>query len=249
MVLELDANNAKNGYITTSLTVQGDANETVRFKVYPEFFEITDEAKMNVIPKSNSAHSLIPHAVIVPNEFTLQKGQTQKIRLTFTNLKKLPDGESRMVIFLEDVAAKEVNLPSGRKNVATQLVVKTRVGVPVYIDKGNYTKSGSFDELKVEKNNDEKKLMYKMRLSSLGNSKVRYGGKGQIIKGKELIDEFPITASVIQSRGIANVTNKLPSDKLEENEEYTLRVSLNYKDSAGKNKNLKKETKFNTEKL
>ncbi|MFQ8626425.1 MAG: hypothetical protein ACLSA2_08180 [Candidatus Gastranaerophilaceae bacterium] len=41
---------------------------------------------------------------------------------------------------MEDVAAREIVLPSGNRNVTTKLLVKTRVGIPVYLDKGNVTK-------------------------------------------------------------------------------------------------------------
>lgn len=47
-LIELDANNAKGDYLTTSFMVQAENDETIRFKLYPEYFTITDEGKMSV---------------------------------------------------------------------------------------------------------------------------------------------------------------------------------------------------------
>lgn len=240
-LIELNANKVKSNYLTTSFYVKADKNETVRYKIYPEFFTITDDGKMNVIEQSNSENSLIPHARFVPNEFTLKDGKPQVVRLTFTNLKDLPDGESRMVLFVEDVLAKEVELPNNVKGVSTRLIVKTRIGLPVYVDKGKFVKVGSFDNLQVNKN-VAKDLVYKMDLSAKGNSKVRYNGKAQIIKNKQLIKEFNVNSHTIRGGGILSETALLP-DNLQ-NGDYILRVILNYKNEKGENKTLIRETNF-----
>ena len=41
-LIELNANKSRGNYLTTSFSVQADKNETVRFKLYPEYFTITD---------------------------------------------------------------------------------------------------------------------------------------------------------------------------------------------------------------
>lgn len=241
-LIELDANKTRGNYLTTSFSVQADKNETVRFKLYPEYFTITDEGKMDAKPVSNNADNLIPRARFVPNEFTLKNGIPQTVRVTFTDLKNLPDGESRMVMFIEDVAAKEILLPNANKKLNTRLIVKTRLGIPIYVDKGCFIKAGSFDDLRVEKNN--KTLVYKMNLSAIGNSKVRYHGKAQIIKDNQLIKEFSVSSSTIRANGILKGTGNLP-DNLEDGD-YILKVILTYKNEKGENKNLIKETQFHT---
>ncbi len=239
-LIELNANKSRGDYLTTSFTVQADKNETVRFKLYPEYFTITDDGKMDAKPTSNNADNLISHARFVPNEFTLKNGVPQIVRVTFTDLKNMPDGESRMVMFIEDVAAKEILLPNANKNLNTRLIVKTRLGIPIYVDKGRFVKAGNFDDLKVEKNN--KDLVYKMNLSASGNSKVRYHGKAQIIKGNQLIKEFPVSSNTIRAKGIFKETGTLP-DNLDGGE-YILKVILTYKNEKGENKNLIKEAQF-----
>ena len=240
-LIELNANKIKGNYLTTSFYVKADKNQTIRYKIYPEFFTINDDGTMNLVEKATETNNLIPHARFVPNEFTLKNGEPQVVRLTFTDLKNLPDGESRMVLFIEDVAAKEIELPNNMKNVSTRLLVKTRIGLPIYVDKGKFVKVGSFDNLEVLKT-DLKNLAYKLDLSAKGNSKVRYRGKAQIIKNQELIKEFDVNSHTIRANGILSETALLPNDL--DSGEYLLRVILNYKNEKGESKTLIKETNF-----
>ena len=242
-LIELNANKSRGNYLTTSFSVQADKNETVRFKLYPEYFTITDEGKMDAKPASNDADNLITHARFVPNEFTLKNGIPQIVRVTFTDLKSLPDGESRMVMFIEDVAAKEIMLPNTNKNLNTRLIVKTRLGIPIYVDKGRFIKIGNFDDLKVEKSN--KNLVYKMNLSANGNSKVRYHGKAQIIKDNQLIKEFPVNSNTIRANGVFFGSGVIPENL--EPGDYVFKVILTYKNEKGENKNLIKETQFHVD--
>lgn len=239
-LIELDANNAKGDYLTTSFMVQAENDETIRFKLYPEYFTITDEGKMNSIVDSKNKDNLVPHVRFVPNEFTLKNGSKQLVRVTFTDLKNLPEGESRMVMFIEDVKAKEIMLPNKTQNINTRLIVKTRLGIPFYADKGRYVKAGSFNNLEVMQN--EKNLVYKIDLSSKGNSKIRYTGKGQIIQNGNLVGEFRLNGNTVRGGGIFSETKALPENLKEGN--YTLRVILTYKNEKGENKNLIKETPF-----
>lgn len=246
-VIELNGNKTRGNYITTSFNVQGGEKETVRFKVYPSYFEITENGKMGEIQNVNAPNSLVDKARFVPNEFTLVNSASQKVRLTIANLDKLPDGESRMVLFLEDVVPKEIILPYENKNVTTKLIVKTRVGIPVYVDKGRFVKCGHFDDLTIKKEKND--LIFNLKLSSSGNSKVRYTGKAQIIKDKKLISEFPVDSNTIKNGGNLYANEKIPTQELREIGNYTLRVVLNYKDEKGSSKNMIKETVFTVENI
>ena len=239
-LIELNANKSRGNYLTTAFSVQADKGETIRFKLYPEYFTITDSGKMNSTPSSNNTDNLIPYARFVPNEFMLKDGKPQLVRVTFTDIKKLPEGESRMVMFIEDVKAKEVLLPSGNKNVSTKLIVKTRLGIPIYVDRGRFVKVGRFDDLQIQKENHN--LVYKMSLSAGGNSKVRYHGKAQIIKDKKLIKEFEMNSNTIRANGVFEERGILPQN-LEEGE-YIMKVILTDKNEKGESKNLIKEAQF-----
>ena len=82
-LIELNANKSKGNYLTTSFFVQADKNETIRFKLYPEYFTITDEGKMSAVPVCANNDNLIPHARFVPNEFTLKNTGLYAIKCIF----------------------------------------------------------------------------------------------------------------------------------------------------------------------
>lgn len=244
-IIELNTKNARSNYLTASFDVQGDKNEIIRFKVYPEYFKISQTGTMELYENSDEADSLIKNARFVPNEFTLQNGRPQKVRLTIADLNSMPDGESRMVLFLEDVAAKELFLPSGQRDVQTKLLIKTRVGIPVYVDKGNFVKCAKIDTLNLQKKNNE--INAALKIISQGNSKVRYTGKVQIIKDKNLLAEYPVKSNVVSSNSFLLTNENVPLKNITQAGEYTIRVILNYSDEKGKLKNLIKEDKFTIE--
>ena len=246
-VIELNANQTKGNYLTTAFDVQGDKNETIRFKIYPSYFKITPQGTMEIIDNSSEADNLTKNVRFVPNEFTLQGGNRQKIRLTVANLKNIPDGESRMVLFLEDVAAKELTLPSNVKNVSTKLIVKTRVGIPVYLDKGKFVKCANIENIDLKK--QDKELNLALRLSSTGNSKVRYTGRAQIIKDKQLVGEYKIKNRVIGSNNTLLAQEKIPLNDIKENGNYTLRLVIQYADEKGRLKSLIEENQFTIDEL
>lgn len=241
-ILELDTTGVKGNYLTTSFSVQGGENETIRFKVYPEYFKISETGTMDILEQTEAKDNLIKNARFVPNEFTLQNGNTQKVRLTIADVNSLPDGESRMVLFLEDVAAKELFLPSGNKNVQTKLIVKTRVGIPVYVDKGHFVKCASIEKFDIQQS--EQDINLALKILSEGNSKVRYSGRAQIIRNKKLIGEYPIKNNVAGAKSFLITNQQIPLDDIKENGDYILRLIINYNDEKGRLKNIIKENKF-----
>ncbi len=241
-ILELDTTGVKGNYLTSSFSVQGGENETIRFKVYPEYFKISQAGTMDILEQTEAQDSLIKNARFVPNEFTLQNGNIQKVRLTIADVNSLPDGESRMVLFLEDVAAKELFLPSGSKNVQTKLIVKTRVGIPVYVDKGHFVKCAKIEQFDIQQS--DKDINLALKILSEGNSKVRCSGKAQIIRNKKLIGEYPIKNTVAGAKSFLITNEQIPLNDIKENGDYTLRLILNYNDEKGRLKNIIKESKF-----
>ena len=210
--------------------------------IYPSFFKITKNGSMDIIENSNDTNNLMKNVRFVPNEFTLKNGNKQKVRLTITDLKNIPEGESRMVLFLEDVADKEIMLNSGGKDVSTKLIVKTRVGIPIYLDKGKFIKCADIQDINLKKR--DKNLLLNLTMASSGNSKVRYNGKVQIIKNKELISEYKIKNQVIGSQNTLSTTEEIPISNIKENGNYTLRLVIQYKDEKGRLKTLTKENQF-----
>lgn len=237
-VIEIDANKIRNNYATCAVEVKGDAQQPMRFKAYAGYFTISKDSSMEIKPSTGDAHDISKKLRFVPSEFTVPPGKSQKLRVNIANIKSLPEGESRAVIFIEDVNVKEVNFDVA-SGIGAQLILKTRVGVPVYVDKGKFIKKGDIETLEVIK---EKNDYYtQMKIVSLGNSKIRYGGKIQIVKGKKLIDEYLIEGKVVGDNNFYVAKQKIEMDKIKEAGDYTVRVILSYMDENGHKKNVKKD--------
>ena len=48
-VIEMDTKGARSNYVTSSFNVQGAEDETIRFKIYPEYFKITSQGTMDML--------------------------------------------------------------------------------------------------------------------------------------------------------------------------------------------------------
>lgn len=238
--IEVNANKLKTNYITTAIEVKGDTKHIMRFKAYPGFFTIDEKGDVVMIEKSNDPHDLSKRLKFVPSEFNIAQGKSQKLRINIANINTLPDGENRAMLYIEDVNPKEMNLDTGRAGIGAQLIVKTRIGVPIYIDKGKVKKEADIEYFNVIKEKDG--FYTDMKVLSKGNSKIRYVASHQIIQGKNLIDEYAIRGHVVGEKNFLVDKSKIKTDKIKNPGEYTLRVVISYFDENGKRKNIKKET-------
>ncbi len=244
MRLEINANKIKGNYLTTSINVKGDTKKPMRFKVSAGYFTIKEDGLMNIIddPSNNDPYNISKKIRFVPSEFNVMPGKSQKVRLNIVNLNTLPDGESRAILFVEDVEAKEMNIPTGNAGYGAQLIIKTRLGVPVYVDKGKVVKTGEIEYVKITKEKDG--FYTNMKINSTGNSRVRYDGKVQIVQGKKLIDEYTIDSHPVPHGSFYIAKDKVRAEKAIAGGEYTLRVILSYDDGNGKRQHMKHEVPF-----
>ena len=121
--------------------------------------------------------------------------------------------------------------------------MKTRVGVPVYVDKGRVSKEAEIEYFNIVKAKDG--LYTDMKILSKGNSKVRYSGKVQILQGKSLIDEYELDGGVVGGGNYFVNKHKIDTKNIKNSGEYTLRAVISYLDENGKKKNIKKEANLN----
>lgn len=237
--IEINANKMKNNYVTSAVEVKGDSTNPIRFKAYTGYFKISDKSDIIFADGKNDPYNMASKLRFVPSEFTVPPGKSQKLRVNIANIKSLPDGESRAIIYLEDVNAKEYNVPQAG-GIGAQLILKTRVGVPVYIDKGNFTKKADIESFGIVKEKDG--LYTQLKIVSTGNSRVRYNGRIQIVEGKKLIDEYPLDGAVVGGNNTYTAKQKIHTDKITKAGEYTLRLVFYYKDEKDNRKNIKKDT-------
>lgn len=240
MKVEINANKVKTNYASATLDVRGDSREPIRFKVYPEYFTVNERSEMVTEEHSTSPNSLVSKLRYVPSEFTVMQGKSQKVRINIPNLNTLPDGESRAVLFIEDVNPKEFNIPVAQAGIGAQLIVKTRVGVPIYVDHGKVVRIGEIESFNIVKEKDG--FYTEMKILSKGNSKVRYTGMIQIIKDKKLLTEYRLVDHVVAPDKYYKDKTKMDLSKVNDIGEFTVRAVLSYPDENGKRKNITKET-------
>ena len=241
--IEINANKVRNNYATTAIEVKGLPDKPIRYRAYTGYFKISDTADMIMSDDKNDPHNISSKIRFVPSEFTVPPGRAQKVRVNVANIKSLPDGESRAVIFLEDVNPKEMNIPN-EMGISAKLVIKTRVAIPVYVDKGNFIKKAEVETFEIVKQKDGHYI--KLKVLSTGNSRIRYDGKIQIIEGKKLIDEYALTGSVVGDNNSLTTMQKMKTDKITKAGEYTIRLILSYLDEKDNKKIIKKDTILKT---
>ena len=123
------------------------------------------------------------------------------------------------------------------------MIVKSRVGVPIYVDKGKVTKIAEIEEFKIIPEKDG--LYAVMKILSKGNSKIRYNKTVQIYRDKKIIEEYFLNGKAVGNNNYYIDKHKIKTDKITESGDYTLRIIISYFDENGKKKNIKQETNIN----
>lgn len=236
--IEFNANKTKANYLSTSIDVKGDDRETMRFKVYPEYFTIDNKGDVVDCAKKTAPNDLSKKIKYVPSEFTVQPGKTQKVRINIVGLNTLPDGENRCMLYIEDVNPKEFNFDTGRAGIGAQLIIKSRIGVSVYVDKGKFVKNCDIENFNITR--DRNGYVVNAKLVSTGNSKIRYQSTSQLFNGKKLIKEQKLSQGVVGDNNYFMVKDLLDLKGVTAGE-YTLRYSVTYTDEKGKKQTKKLE--------
>ena len=237
--VEINANKIRNNYATRAIEVKGAPDKPMRYRAYTGYFKVKENSEVVFADGEKDEHNIQSKIRFVPSEFTIPAGQAQKVRINVANLKTLPEGESRAIVYIEDVEAKEYNVPVSA-GIGAQLVLKTRIAIPVYVDNGNFTKKAEIESFDIVRKNDG--LYTKMKVVSKGNSRVKYNGMVQIIEGKKLIDEYTLDSKTVSGGSYLITEQKIKTEKITKAGDYTLRMVFYYLDEKDTRKNIKKDT-------
>ena len=79
---------------------------------------------------SSSSHDLRPYLSFSPKELILEPNQTRTIRFNARFPQDVTDGEYRALLYLDQLVEREPN------NTKPTVVIKTRLGITVYVNKG-----------------------------------------------------------------------------------------------------------------
>ena len=224
--------------MTTAIDVKGDTKTPMRFRVYTGYFKVNDKGELVMLEKTTEPQDMSKKLRYIPSEFTVAQGKSQKLRLNIPNLNTLVDGESRAMLYIEDINPKETNFNFDTTGVGAQLIVKTRVGIPIYLDYGKAVRNAEFEYAKIVKQKDGHYL--EMKIKDSGNSKVRCYSAVQIADGKKLVSETKISEFVVAPGSSNTVRAKIDTKKVEKGS-YTARIVVTYKDINEKMKSIKQE--------
>lgn len=238
--IELNTNKIRSNYASTSIEVKGDNVKAIRFKVYPGYFKINEKGEAVQIEQGTEPNDISKKIKFVPSEFTVQPGKSQKVRLNIVGLNTLPDGENRGLIYIEDVQPQLYPVNTGMSGFGAQIIVKSRIAIPIYLDKGKYIKKGEMESFSVTKEKDGQYVNAK--IISTGNSKIRYQARIQIYDdNNKLIKEQSILGGVVGDNNYRNVKEKIDTKDIPAGS-YTLRCVFSYTDERGKKQVLKQES-------
>ncbi|MCQ2743706.1 MAG: hypothetical protein MJ230_02775 [bacterium] len=240
--LEINSTRFKTNYVTSALEIKGNDKTPTRYRAFAEYFKVNEKGELVMIEKSDEPQNIAKKLRFIPSEFTVAQGKNQKLRVNIPNLNTLVDGESRAVLYIEDVNPKEYMLDTGRPGIGAQLIIKTRVAVPIYVDHGKAVRNAEIEYAKINKQKDGYYL--EMKVTDSGNSKARCNGMIQISEAKKLKTETKLQEFVVAPGSYNIVKTKINTDKLEPGT-YSARVVVTYRDINEKMKTLKQEIELN----
>jgi hypothetical protein len=122
---------SKGGQAKSSVIVTNNAREPLRLRVFAEDFTY-DRTKGFAIIKSHN-RSAVPYLQFSPRELVVPPGVTRNIRVSTILPPSTPNGEYRVVLFLEDLKEKQIQ-NTGNSN---PVVMKAKVASVFYISKGS----------------------------------------------------------------------------------------------------------------
>lgn len=235
-------------YLTGAVQLNSTGDEPVRLWVYPGYFEVSPDGNIQVNFSEDHPKKDIKNIFLNPREITLNPYQKQLIRFTIPDIDKLPDGESRAVLFIENKKIREKKLPSPQEGINANLLVKNRFAIPIYVSKGKVLKKGDIENLDFKKAKDEN-YEFELTVASKGNAHIRLNGLLQLIDKKEVLKEFEIVDVPVPTDKKRTIKGIISSDLMEKSSDYILKTKLYYFDEDNRKKRLIKEVKYSPDKI
>lgn len=238
--------NKKQKYVTGSLELEGMGSEPSEYKIYTGYFEGTKYGQMTTEFPTGYKKQDITQVFINPQQVSLNPKQKQIVRFTIPNIDKLPDGESRLALYIEDKKTRTQALPSPSSKINASLVLRTRFAVPVYVSRGNLTKRGNIENLAVNSTKD-KSYEYDLKVASRGNSHIRVTGVVQLICKNKIVQEDRINDLAVPVGNIREIAGVFDPKLIEANKSYKVKSKIYYVNEHNKKVILTKEVKLSPE--
>ena len=199
MVVETEA---KRGQAQGRITVSNRDSQDFRARVYTSPFTYDKETGFKTL--SESPKDLTPYLQFSPRELQVEASRKRNIRFIVRFPPSLPDGEYRTMIFTENLQRGTITETDSKTNVTLQTNIIPRIGVALYVRKGNVSPNLSFPSARVNPKTNKIQLL----VSNKGKASAIVVGDWKLKKGKEVIQKGNISDTTVLAEGERYVVAK-----------------------------------------
>jgi len=199
MVVETEA---KRGQAQGRITVSNPDSQDFRARVYTSPFTYDKETGFKTL--SESPKDLTPYLQFSPRELQVGASRKRNIRFIVRFPPSLPDGEYRTMIFTENLQKGTITETDSKTNVTLQTNIIPRIGVALYVRKGDVSPNLIPDSAKFDPKTNKIQLL----VSNKGKASAIVAGDWKLKKGKEVIQKGNISNTTVLAEGERYVVAK-----------------------------------------
>jgi hypothetical protein len=188
MVVETEA---KRGQAQGRITVSNPSTQDFRARVYTSPFTYDKETGFKTLSKSPT--DLAPYLQFSPRELQVGASRKRNIRFIVRFPPSLPDGEYRTMIFTENLQKGIITETDSKTNVTLQTNIIPRIGVALYVRKGDVSPNLNFSSARVDPKTNQIQLL----VSNQGKASAIVAGDWKLKKGKEVIHKGNISDTTV----------------------------------------------------
>ena len=192
MVVETEA---KRGQAQGRITVSNPSAENFRARVYTSPFTYDKETGFKTL--SESPKDLTPYLQFSPRELQVEASRKRNIRFIVRFPPNLPDGEYRTMIFTENLQKGTITETDSETNVTLQTNIIPRIGVALYVRKGDVSPNLNFPSARVNPKTNQIQLL----VNNKGKASAIVAGDWKLKKGKEVIQKGNILDTTVLAEG------------------------------------------------
>ena len=192
MVVETEA---KRGQAQGRIIVSNPSAENFRARVYTSPFTYDKETGFKTL--SESPQDLTPYLQFSPRELQVEASRKRNIRFIVRFPHSLPDGEYRTMIFTENLQKGTITETNSETNVTLQTNIIPRIGVALYVRKGDVSPNLNFPSARVNPKTNQIQLL----VNNKGKASAIVAGDWKLKKGKEVIQKGNISDTTVLAKG------------------------------------------------
>ncbi|MBW4510859.1 MAG: hypothetical protein KME64_30740 [Scytonematopsis contorta HA4267-MV1] len=196
---------SKRGQAQGLIKVSNLNEKQFRARVYTSPFTYDKVKGFQVL--TNSPNDLTPYMQFSPRELQVNGSSERNIRFVVRFPPSLPDGEYRTMIFTENLETSTVTEEDKPKGVVMNTTIIPRIGVAVYVRKGNISPNIAATSARFEAATKNIELLVK----NSGKATAVLAGNWKLKQGNKVIQAGEVNDTTVIAQGERNFLLK-PSD-------------------------------------